>query len=167
MIREIQKYPTSLILSQIAEPIVDLNLAQPIIDDMIETMYESKGIGLAANQVGELYRIIVFDVEPQLKKPTVIINPEITYKSDGKIIYSEGCLSVPGFRSDVIRHGYIVVKGLDRDGKEIKIGGDKDLTSIVLQHEIDHLDGKLFIDRIAKSERKQFDKRFTKSKRKN
>lgn len=166
MILEIQTYPKSQVLRKIAEPVANLDLVQPIIDNMIDTLYSRENaVGLAANQIGELYRIIVFDIQQYLRKPTVIINPEIIACSD-KVIHEEGCLSIPGFKHDVVRLSNIIVKGLDREGKEIQIEGKQDLTSIVLQHEMDHLDGILFIDHLSRTERKQFDKRFPKSKKK-
>ncbi len=138
---------------------------QQLADDMLETMYAEKGIGLAAIQVGVEKRLLVIDIQPQgesdryeleagmtdlekqVKLPIVIFNPEIT-KKEGKTTYDEGCLSVPGFYESVTRAKYIEVKGLDRDGNpvEYKLDG---LLSICMQHEIDHLDGKVFIDRLS------------------
>ena len=133
--------------------------------DMLETMYAEKGIGLAAIQIGVAVRLLVIDVSPQgegnryeqgegmtdlenqVTQPIVIFNPEIT-KKEGKTTYDEGCLSVPGFYETVVRSKYIEVKGLDKDGSPIdyKLDG---LLAICMQHEIDHLDGKVFIDRLS------------------
>ena len=134
-------------------------------EDMLETMYSEKGIGLAAIQVGVEIRLLVIDIRPQgeedrydleegmtdlekaVDQPIVIFNPEIT-KKEGKTKYDEGCLSVPGFYESVVRSKYIEVQGLDQDGNpvEYKLDG---LLSICMQHEIDHLDGKVFIDRLS------------------
>ncbi len=133
--------------------------------DMLETMYHEKGIGLAAIQVGVEVRLLVIDIRPQgendryeqedgmsdlekqVTQPIVIFNPEIT-KKEGKTTYDEGCLSVPGFYESVVRSKYIEVKGLGLDGEpvEYKLDG---LLSICMQHEMDHLDGKVFIDRLS------------------
>lgn len=137
---------------------------QKLVEDMLETMYEAPGIGLAAPQVGELIRLLVIDTRPKDKKgryeikemteleqaiefPIVIFNPEIT-KKEGKTTYEEGCLSVPTFFEEVERAEYIEAKGLDKNGKEFVIKTDG-LTAICLQHEMDHLEGHLFIDRIS------------------
>ena len=134
-------------------------------DDMLETMYSEKGIGLAAIQVGVEVRLLVIDIRPQseddryeleqgltdlenaVEQPIVIFDPEIT-KKEGKTTYDEGCLSVPGFYESVVRAKQIEVKGLDKEGHpvEYKLDG---LLSICMQHEIDHLDGKVFIDRLS------------------
>ena len=134
-------------------------------ENMLETMYDQKGIGLAAIQVGVKVRLLVIDITPQgpggnrydlenmtelekaVKMPIVIFNPEITKKED-RTVFEEGCLSLPGFFEKVERSKYIEVRGLDRDGKpvEYKLDG---LLSICMQHEIDHLDGKVFIDRLS------------------
>lgn len=134
-------------------------------DDMLETMYAEKGIGLAAIQVGVEVRLLVIDILPQgdgdrydleegmselekaVKMPLVLFNPEIVRK-EGRTTYEEGCLSVPSFYETVERSKYIEVQGLDRDGKpvEYKLDG---LLAICMQHEIDHLDGKVFIDRLS------------------
>jgi len=132
-------------------------------DDMLETMYAEKGIGLAAIQVGVEKRLLVIDIRPMkegrydlsqmtdrekaVAMPLVIFNPEIT-KKEGKTTFDEGCLSLPGYFETVSRHEYIEVKGLDRDGNplDLKLDG---LLSICMQHEIDHLDGKVFLDRLS------------------
>lgn len=128
-------------------------------DDMLETMYEAPGIGLAANQVGILERIIVVDTEfdyeenddgegiIQNKKPQIIINPEIIYK-EGSILFSEGCLSVPEYNAEVKRHEKIKIKYQTIDGVTRELSAEG-LQAVALQHEMDHLDGKLFIDRLS------------------
>ena len=115
-----------------------------LIDDMFETMYAAKGIGLAAPQVGRLERVAVLDVDD---KPLVIVNPEIL-EGEGTVKGEEGCLSIPEIYADVERAGRVVVNALDRDGKPFTIEGTE-LLSRCLQHEIDHLHGKLFIDYLS------------------
>lgn len=137
---------------------------QKLAADMLETMYAERGIGLAAIQVGVEKRLLVMDVRPKpegdrydlskmteleraVEMPLVIFNPEIT-KKEGKTTYEEGCLSVPGYYETVKRSEYIEVKGLGLDGQKLELKLDG-LVSICMQHEIDHLDGKVFIDRLS------------------
>lgn len=134
-----------------------------LLDNMAETMYDAPGVGLAAPQVGENIRVIVVDIalkeeeEPQLIE---LINPKIT-GSSGTLVGEEGCLSIPSFVGNVKRGKDIVVNGLNREGKEIQIKAT-DLLSRVLQHEIDHLDGILFFDRMSKLQRDLFKKKVEK-----
>jgi peptide deformylase len=163
---KICKYPDPVLLKK-AEPIegIDPSL-QEMIKDMIETMYMAPGIGLAATQVGRPIRLIVFDVTPkdQDRKPTVLINPEII-EAEGEQILEEGCLSVPEYYSDVKRSAKVKVRGLDPEGKPVEICGEGILAT-VLQHEIDHLDGILFIDRISALKRTLYKKRVQKKLKK-
>lgn len=123
-----------------------------LVDDLIETMYAADGIGLAAPQVGVPLRVFVYDVrEPEIE-PGVMINPRIV-EAGGSIRDTEGCLSIPGFDEMVERYAEVVVEGLDREGREIRIEAN-DLLSRCLQHENDHLDGVLFIDRLSPLKRK-------------
>jgi len=127
---------------------------QRLIDDMAETMYAAPGLGLAANQVGELRRLIVFDVahkEGGPRKLRVVLNPCIV-AGHGEITHEEGCLSVPDFAAEVRRQAQVLVKGLDREGNPVEITGEG-LLAVVLQHEIDHLNGILFIDHISRLKR--------------
>jgi peptide deformylase len=117
---------------------------QKLIDDMIETMRKAPGVGLAAPQVGVPLRLAVIEVEDKI---TVLINPEIV-KSSGEMDVDEGCLSVPGFWGRVNRAERVSVKGLDRNGKELRIRDAEGLFAQALQHEIDHLDGHLYVDRL-------------------
>lgn len=163
---EICKYPDPVLLKK-AEPIKDIDPSlQKLIECMIETMYQAPGIGLAANQVGRPIRLIVFDVTPkdQDRKPTVLINPEII-ESEGEQTMEEGCLSVPEYFSDVKRSAKVRVRGLDIKGKPLEICGEGILAT-VLQHEIDHLDGILFIDRISALKRTLYKKRVQKKLKK-
>lgn len=136
---------------------------QQIIDDMLETMYEEEGIGLAATQVDIHQRIIVIDVSEQRDQPMVLINPEITaaHGDDG---IEEGCLSVPSARGFVPRAANISVSALDRDGKEITFEAD-DLLAICIQHELDHLAGKLFVDYLSPLKRQRIKSKLEKLKR--
>jgi len=150
----IYKLPDA-VLRQEAREITEINgNLQRLIDDMAETMYAAPGLGLAANQVGELQRLIVFDVshkEGRSRKLQVVLNPCIA-AGEGEIIHEEGCLSVADFCADVRRHAKVLVKGLDREGKPVEITGEG-LLAVVLQHEIDHLNGILFIDHISRLKR--------------
>ncbi len=126
---------------------------QKLIDDMIETMQDAPGVGLAANQVGVLLRVIVMEI-PELddrENPKrdlyVLINPQIVKRS-GERQLDEGCLSVPGYKAVVPRSVKVTVKGLDRDGKEIRIEAEDDLLAEVIEHEVDHINGTLYIDHL-------------------
>jgi peptide deformylase len=138
---------------------------QKIVDDMIETMYEEEGIGLAATQVNVHQRIVVIDVSDSRDQPMVLINPEIIEKS-GEDGIEEGCLSVPGARALVPRCGHVTVKALNRDGEEYSFEAD-DLLAICVQHELDHLMGKLFVDYLSPLKRKRIKDKLEKIKRAN
>ncbi|WP_425420122.1 peptide deformylase [Oricola indica] len=132
-------------------------------DDMLETMYDAPGIGLAAVQVGEPLRMLVMDVakEDEEKQPFVLVNPQIVATGDDVSTYEEGCLSIPDYYAEVERPAAVTVKYLDRDGKEQTLSADGMLATCV-QHEIDHLNGVLFIDHISKLKRDMVVKKFTK-----
>lgn len=131
-----------------ATQVTDINTVQTLIDDMLDTMYDTPdGIGLAATQVGRQEAVIVIDISEERNEPLILINPEVV-AGENEEKGQEGCLSVPGYYADVTRFTKVTVKGLDRDGNEIKIENDEFL-AIVLQHEIDHLKGKLFIDYLS------------------
>ncbi len=125
-----------------------------IIDDMLATMYDEKGVGLAATQVNIHQRIVVMDVSENSDQPIVLINPEIIAKSDETLINEEGCLSVPGVYAKVDRHANCTVKALDRSGKEFTLDGEE-LLSICIQHELDHLNGVLFVDYLSPLKRQR------------
>jgi peptide deformylase len=131
-----------------------------LVDDMLETMYESRGVGLAATQVNVHLRVIVIDVSEQKDTPLCLINPEIIEK-DGVEESEEGCLSVPGFFEKVKRAEHIKVKALDKDGKTYEFEA-RDLLAVCVQHEIDHLDGKLFVDYISPLKRQRIKKKLEK-----
>ncbi len=136
---------------------------QQLLDDMFQTMYEEPGIGLAASQVDVHQRFMVIDVSEDRSAPMVFINPEITAKS-GEQVYQEGCLSVPGIFADVTRANEITVKALDRNGQPFELTTDG-LLSVCVQHEIDHLDGKLFVDYLSPLKREMVRKKLAKAKR--
>ena len=137
-----------------------------LLDDMLETMYSAPGIGLAAVKVGILKRAIVIDVsrDKEKKNPFFLINPEIIYKSKNTSIHEEGCLSLPGYFAEIERPAECQVKYIDYHGekKEIKASG---LLSTCIQHEIDHLDGVLFIDYLSKLKRDMIVKKLVKQKK--
>lgn len=155
------------LLRQVSAPIerVDADLEQ-FIDDMLETMYEAPGIGLAAIQVGVPRRLLVIDLtkDDEERKPLVFINPEILTSSDERSVYEEGCLSIPDYYAEVERPASITVKSIGRDGKEQLTEADG-LLATCLQHEIDHLNGVLFIDHISRLKREMVIKKFTKAAR--
>ena len=135
-----------------------------LIDDMFETMYEAPGIGLAAIQVGVPQRVITMDLakKEDPRAPQVFVNPQILWQSDEKAVYEEGCLSIPEFYEEVERPAQVRVKFLDLNAKEQEIEASG-LLATCLQHEIDHLNGILFIDHISKLKRDRVVKKFTKA----
>ena len=138
-----------------ASPVIEITEATSvIIDDMLATMYDEKGVGLAATQVDIHQRIVVMDVSDDNDQPIVLINPEIIAKSDDTLINEEGCLSVPGIYAKVDRHTTCTVKALDRHGKEFTLDGEE-LLSICIQHELDHLNGILFVDYLSPLKRQR------------
>ena len=134
-----------------------------LIDDMFETMYEAPGIGLAATQVDVHRRVLVADLSQEKNEPHVLINPAILEK-DGATVTEEGCLSVPGYYDEVERAEHIKVRYLDRDGneQESEIEG---LLAVCVQHEMDHLEGKLFVDYLSEVKRQRIRKRIEKGRR--
>ena len=155
------------ILRKKSEPLEEVNNdLRKLMDEMLETMYEAPGIGLAAVQVGILKRLIVIDVskDKEKKDPLFLINPEITFKSNKTSTYEEGCLSLPGHFAEVERPAECHLNFVDYNGnkKDIKANG---LLATCIQHEIDHLDGILFIDHISKLKRDMIIKKLIKSKK--
>lgn len=145
----IEKAGESTVLRQKAKAVKEINdTIRTLLDDMAETMYESEGVGLAAPQIGISRRIIVVDVGEGLIE---LVNP-VLLSGKGKQIDDEGCLSVPGFFAPVERYKTVIIEGLDRDGRTIRIKA-KDFTARALQHEIDHLDGILFTDKVKKEKK--------------
>ena len=145
-----------------AQPLTDItNATAIIIDDMLVTMYQEKGVGLAATQVDIHQRIVVMDTSENNDQPLVFINPEIIATSDEISINEEGCLSVPGTYAKVDRHNTCTVKALDRHGKEFTLNVTE-LQSICIQHEIDHLNGILFVDYLSPLKRQRIQKKLEK-----
>ena len=135
-----------------AKPVTKVDdKVRKLTDDMLDTMYQAPGIGLAATQVNVHQRIVVIDISEDKNQPLVLINPEFEV-IEGEQQYDEGCLSVPGFYETVTRAEKIRVKALNRDGEPFELVADG-LLSVCIQHELDHLDGKLFVDHISKLKR--------------
>jgi peptide deformylase len=145
-----------------AQPVAEITDAtSTIIDDMLATMYEEKGVGLAATQVDIHQRIVVMDTSEDNDQPIIFINPEIIATSDETSINEEGCLSVPGTYAKVDRHDACTVKALDRHGKEFTLNATE-LQSICIQHELDHLKGILFVDYLSPLKRQRIQKKLEK-----
>ncbi|HSM75529.1 MAG TPA: peptide deformylase [Desulfobacterales bacterium] len=160
---EILTYPDRFLLKP-TQPVKSINGAlQDQIDRMAETMYAAPGIGLAAIQVGIDQSFLVYDIALQAGERAlqVLINPRIVTKEGEVLSENEGCLSVPDFRADVLRARTVFVKGYDREGKEVEIEASG-FQAIVLQHEIDHLDGTLFIEHISSLKRQLYKRRIKK-----
>ena len=136
---------------------------QRLLDDMFETMYAAPGIGLAASQVDVHQRFMVIDVSEEKNAPQVFVNPEIVSR-DGEQVYQEGCLSVPGIYADVTRANRITGRYLDRDGQPRELDTDG-LLAVCIQHEMDHLDGKLFVDYLSPLKREMVRKKLAKQRR--
>lgn len=155
------------LLRQVSKPVeqVDSEITR-LADDMLETMYDAPGIGLAAIQIGVPRRMLVIDVskEDEENKPLVFINPQILASSDERSTYEEGCLSIPDYYAEVERPATVTVSFVDREGKQQTIEADG-LLATCLQHEIDHLNGVLFIDHISRLKREMLIKKFTKAAR--
>lgn len=165
-VREIKTYPEK-VLKQKAAPVENIDRElQRLIDDMIETMYAAPGIGLAAPQVGVSKSLIVIDVshreEEEEKTPLIVLINPVMKEADGEMESEEGCLSLPGYITTVKRAERVLVQGLDREGRPVQIEGEGVLCR-ALQHEIDHLNGTLLIDRISSIKREFFKKRFQKA----
>ena len=154
-------------LKKISAPVKQVDASvRKLMDDMLETMYQAPGIGLAAPQVGVLKRVIVLDLarEGEEPQPLRIANPEIVWVSDDDATYNEGCLSVPEHYADVVRPGACRVKYLDQDNKQQEIAAEG-LLATCLQHEIDHLDGVLFIDHLTALKRNMILRKLLKAKK--
>lgn len=150
-------------LRNVARPVdaMDDSIRQ-LADDMLETMYTSRGIGLAATQVNRSLRLLVLDISEEHDQPQVLINPEITGR-EGRQVCEEGCLSVPGEYAEVERAERIRVRALDRDGESLEFDAEG-LLAVCIQHEIDHLDGKVFVDYLSPLKRRMIEKRLKKAR---
>jgi peptide deformylase len=152
-------------LRSVSKPVVKISdEIRTLIADMFETMYEAPGIGLAAIQVGVPSRVIVMDLSKREAEaePRVFINPEITCSSEEKSVYEEGCLSIPDVHEDVERPARVKIRYLDLEGKPHEEDAEG-LFATCIQHEVDHLNGVLFIDHISKLKRERITKKFTKA----
>lgn len=160
MVRTILTYPDPELKKKSLPVTVINDKMRELVRDMAETMYAAPGVGLAAPQIGVHQRVIVIDVAGKNDPPELIvaINPVIIH-ADGEAFEEEGCLSVPRYAANVRRHARVVVKGLNLEGEEVTWKAD-DLLAIAFQHEIDHLDGILFIDHISPLKREIFKKRY-------
>jgi peptide deformylase len=159
---KIRKFPDDT-LKEPAAPVKNINgTVEGLIDSMVQTMYAAPGVGLAAPQVGESKRIIVLDTDHEQpgKHLLKLINPQVV-EAEGKIVWEEGCLSVIDYTADVERAAHVLVRAWTPDEKEIEIEADE-LLAVALQHEIDHLDGKLFIDRISRIKRELYKRKLKK-----
>jgi peptide deformylase len=151
-------------LRTIAQPVEEVDDGvRKLIDDMFETMYAAPGIGLAATQVDVHQRIITIDISEEKNSPLCLINPEIIER-DGVQTYDEGCLSVPGFYETVERSNHIKVRALDRDGQRFELEAEG-LLAVCIQHEMDHLQGKLFVDYLSEMKRTRIKKKLVKQQK--
>jgi peptide deformylase len=152
-------------LHTVAKPVhaVDGRVAQ-LVDDMLETMYDANGIGLAATQVDVHERVIVIDVSEERNSPLVLINPQITWASPEKQVNEEGCLSVPGIYDGVERPAAVKVQALDRDGRSREIEAEG-ILAVCIQHEMDHLLGKVFVEYLSPLKRTRIRTKMLKSRR--
>ena len=159
----ILEFPDPRLRTQ-AQPVEAIDDAlRALVDDMFETMYEAPGIGLAATQVDVHRRLLVADVSGDRSAPYALINPVILEK-DGVTVTEEGCLSVPGYYDEVERANHIRVRYVDRDGTELEMEAEG-LLAVCIQHEIDHLDGRLFVDYLSEAKRQRIRKRLDKERR--
>ncbi|MFI2811071.1 MULTISPECIES: peptide deformylase [Microbulbifer] len=162
---EILEFPDPR-LRQVAKPVETVtDELRTLLDDMFETMYEAPGVGLAATQVNVHQRIVVMDVSEDQSEPLVFINPEVEVLDPEIHQYDEGCLSVPGFYETVERPRRVRVKALDRDGEAFAMEAEG-LLAVCIQHELDHLDGKLFVDYISPLKRNRIRSKLEKAQRK-
>ncbi len=160
-ILEILEYPDPR-LRTIAKPVEQFDAAlQTLIDDMFETMYDAPGIGLAATQIDQHIQLIVMDLSEEKNDPHVFINPKVTILEGEPEKMQEGCLSVPGFYEDVERIEHVLISAKDRHGKDFELEASG-LLAVCIQHEMDHLNGKLFVDYLSALKRNRIKKKLEK-----
>jgi peptide deformylase len=165
-LRTILTVPDPL-LKRVSEPVAAVDDAlRALMDDMLETMYAAPGIGLAAIQIGEPKRVIVMDLarEGEPKAPRYFVNPEITWQSEELFVYQEGCLSVPEIYDDVERPARVRLSYLDYDGNRVEEEAEG-LFAVCIQHEMDHLEGKLFVDYLSELKRQMIRRRLEKERK--
>ncbi|MBP7131894.1 MAG: peptide deformylase [Aquabacterium sp.] len=152
-------------LHTVAKPVaqVDDRIRQ-LVDDMLATMYDAKGVGLAATQINVHERVVVIDTSEERNDPLVLINPEITWASDEMIVWEEGCLSVPTIYDKVERHARVRVRALNRDGETYEFEGEE-LLAVCVQHELDHLSGKVFVEYLSPLKRNRIKTKLVKRQR--
>ena len=152
-------------LHTVAKPVaqVDDRIRQ-LVDDMLETMYDAKGVGLAATQINVHERVVVIDTSEERNDPLVLINPEIIWTSDEMIVWEGGCLSVPTIYDKVDRHARVRVRALNRDGEPYEFEGEE-LLGVCVQHELDHLSGKVFVEYLSPLKRNRIKTKLVKRQR--
>ena len=152
-------------LHTVAKPVaqVDDRIRQ-LVDDMLETMYDAKGVGLAATQIDVHERVVVIDTSEERNQPMVLINPEIIWASDEMIVWEEGCLSVPTIYDKVDRHARVRVRATNRDGEVYEFDADE-LLAVCVQHELDHLKGKVFVEYLSPLKRNRIKTKLVKRAR--
>ena len=152
-------------LHTVAKPVaqVDDRIRQ-LVDDMLETMYDAKGVGLAATQINVHERVVVIDTSEERNDPLVLINPEIIWASDEMIVWEEGCLSVPTIYDKVDRHAKVRVRALNREGETYEFEGEE-LLAVCVQHELDHLKGKVFVEYLSPLKRNRIKTKLAKRQR--
>ncbi len=162
-ILDILRFPDPRLRNK-AKPVPEVDdSVRRLVDDMFETMYEAPGIGLAATQVNAAKRVVVIDISEEKNEPLCLINPEILAR-EGEEKMDEGCLSVPGIYEPVTRAAWVRFRAQNRDGETFEMESD-DLLAVCVQHEIDHLDGKLFVDYLSSLKRQRIRKRLEKESR--
>jgi len=152
-------------LHTVAKPVADVDARiQQLVQDMLETMYDANGIGLAASQVDVHERLIVIDVSQERKQPLVLVNPELVWTSPETHLNEEGCLSVPGIYDGVTRHNAVHVRALDQEGQSRVIEA-QELLAVCIQHEMDHLMGKVFVEYLSPLKRNRIKTKLLKAQR--
>jgi peptide deformylase len=152
-------------LHTVAKPVTEVNSKiKKLVDDMAQTMYDAPGIGLAATQVDVHLQVIVIDLSDERDQLQVFINPELVWASEEKKAWQEGCLSVPDFFDEVVRPSEVRVKALDRDGKPFEVHADG-LLAVCIQHEMDHLQGKVFVEYLSSLKRMRISSKLKKKKK--
>jgi peptide deformylase len=161
-ILEILEFPDPRLRTLAADVVEVDDSVRTLVDDMFETMYAAPGVGLAATQINVHKRVVVIDVSEEQDQPLVFINPEVEVLDQELHEYDEGCLSVPGFYESVTRPEHIKVTALDRDGNSFTLEPDG-LLAVCIQHELDHLNGKLFVDYVSSLKRNRIKKKLEKA----